>query len=87
MTRRVVATLLTVCMPMLLAPGLAAGQARDTWTSPRTPWGHPDLQGIWTNVGVTPLERPSEFGERQLLTDEEVAHGVGRKGDPAGVRR
>ena len=73
MTPRVVATLLTASVPMLLAPAIAAGQARDTWTLPRTPWGHPNLQGIWTNVGVTPLERPIEFGERQLLTDEEVA--------------
>ena len=26
--------------------------------SPRTPWGDPDLQGTWTNVTATPLERP-----------------------------
>jgi hypothetical protein len=42
---------------------------------PRTPWGHPDLQGTWTSepeFGV-PFERPAQFGTRQLLTDEEYA--------------
>lgn len=67
-----------------LASGLLAGQAptvaaqttaaaKTTWTSPRTPWGDLDLQGIWTSndaVGVS-VERPSEFGERETLSDEE----------------
>tara|TARA_Y100000588_G_C14232044_1_gene915690 strand:- start:932 stop:1912 length:981 start_codon:yes stop_codon:yes gene_type:complete len=38
-----------------------------------TPWGDPDLRGIWTNTTSTPFERPSEFGEREFLTDEEFA--------------
>jgi hypothetical protein len=45
------------------------------WTAPRTPWDHPDLQGVWTTdaeVSV-PLERPREFGERAMLTDAEFA--------------
>ena len=43
-------------------------------TPPQTPWGDPDLQGIWTNeVTTTPMERPAEHAERELLTDEEVA--------------
>ena len=31
------------------------------WTAPKTPWGEPDLQGIWTNVneGGIPFERPA----------------------------
>src|SRR6476619_2155420 len=40
---------------------------------PRTAWGDPDLQGVWPStdmVGV-PLQRASNFGERNLLTDEE----------------
>ncbi|HYL38376.1 MAG TPA: hypothetical protein VEV17_20835 [Bryobacteraceae bacterium] len=40
---------------------------------PRTPDGHPDLQGIWLNHYATPFERPKELEGRQLLTDEEVA--------------
>lgn len=40
---------------------------------PRTPDGHPDLQGIWVNNFATPFERPKELEGRQLLTDGEVA--------------
>ena len=46
------------------------GQA---WKAPRTPWGDPDLQGIWPSthmVGV-PFERAPQFGNRLFLTDEE----------------
>jgi hypothetical protein len=41
----------------------------------RTPWGHPDLQGVWTTdseIGV-PVERPVELGTKAVLTDEEFA--------------
>src|SRR5438128_3771785 len=51
----------------------AGAETKKAWTVPRTPWGHPDLQGIYTsndNVGV-PVERPAQFGERQFLNDEE----------------
>jgi hypothetical protein len=45
------------------------------WTAPRTAWGDPDLQGTWTSNGVAgiPIERPTEFGTREFLTDEEFA--------------
>ena len=39
----------------------------------RTPWGDPDLQGIWTGSTITPLERPKEFAGKEFLTDEEAA--------------
>ncbi len=39
---------------------------------PRTPWGHPDLQGLWTNTTLTPFERPLELGDKAFLTEEEV---------------
>jgi hypothetical protein len=39
----------------------------------KTPWGDPDLQGIWSNPYVTPLQRPKEFGNREFLTKEEIA--------------
>src|SRR4029077_9694442 len=43
------------------------------WTPPKTPWGDPDLQGIWPgNVGV-PMQRPASLGERTTLTDQEFA--------------
>ena len=37
----------------------------------RTPWGHPDLQGTWSNATTTPLERPAQFAGKERLTDEE----------------
>jgi hypothetical protein len=38
-----------------------------------TPWGHPDLQGRWTNATVTLLERPVEFGAKEFFTEAEAA--------------
>ncbi len=40
---------------------------------PRTPSGHPDLQGVWSNAILTPLERPPEFGDRAFLTAEQAS--------------
>jgi hypothetical protein len=43
------------------------------WTGPRTPEGRPDLQGVWTNATLTPLERPARFAGRARLTEQEAA--------------
>jgi len=42
-------------------------------TLPRTPWGDPDLQGIWNNSTITELERPKELAGKQVLGDDEAA--------------
>jgi hypothetical protein len=51
--------------------------AAPSYAPPRTPWGDPDLQGVYTNSNeyATPLERPKEFAGRRLedLTSEEIA--------------
>ena len=44
-----------------------------SWTVPRTPHGHPDLQGYWTNDTFTPLERPPELAGKEFFSDEEAA--------------
>jgi hypothetical protein len=44
-----------------------------TWTMPRTPDGKPDLQGIWTNSTLTPLERPKKLGTKEFYTEQEFA--------------
>src|SRR5438309_980812 len=50
-----------------------AGSAPARWTAPRTPDGQPDLQGIWTNATLTPLERPTELAGKDTLTPQESA--------------
>jgi hypothetical protein len=66
--------------------------AAKAWTMPRTPDGHPDLQGNWTNETMTPLDRPA--GQAQALSPEEVAkiekgmaERVDRLGQPSDPNR
>lgn len=47
--------------------------ALQPWSVVRTPDGQPDLQGYWTSLSFTPLERPERFGTREFLTDQELA--------------
>ena len=67
---------LTIAM-LGLAVGSAAGQvANANPTDPatlRTPWGQPNLQGIWDLHTITRLERPDEFAGREFLTAEEAS--------------
>jgi hypothetical protein len=44
-----------------------------TYTQTKTAWGHPDLQGFWTNTTTTPLERPDDLVGKDVLTDQERA--------------
>jgi hypothetical protein len=64
---------LAVAAAVSLAPALVKAQAPNATPAPRTPWGAPDLQGIWQNTEVTPFERAAEFGTREFLTDAERA--------------
>ncbi len=50
------------------------GQRQANYEAPETPWGEPDLQGIWTNNAAhgIPLERPEELSDRAELTAEEA---------------
>ena len=77
MIHRVLATLFVLVIPMLFAPTPAAGQGKtaagEAWSPPQTPWGHPDLQGAWTNTTTTPMERPADLAGKAFLTEEEWA--------------
>jgi len=46
-----------------------------TYTPPKTPWGEPDLQGMWplNHLISTPLQRQERYGTRRFMTDEEFA--------------
>ena len=63
----------SIAAVLLLAAAPAAAQADSPSTAPRTPWGDPDLQGIWYFATVTPMERPEELAGQALLTEEEAA--------------
>ena len=76
MSRRSVLIFAFLCATA--APGVvstAAAQARasdaEKWEVPRTPDGHPDLQGNWTNQTMTPIQRRE--GQGPVYTPEEVA--------------
>jgi hypothetical protein len=60
-----------IVIGLLLAPALPSAQTR-AWSPPRTPDGHPDLQGIWDFRSATPLERPARFAGREFMTPDEV---------------
>ena len=70
-----VAAAVAAVVSLLPAPvlGQAATAASAAWTPPRTSWGHPDLQGVWTNETITPFERPDELQGKTVLTAEEAA--------------
>lgn len=57
---------------LLLLSNLALAQSNTSWEVGRTIDGHPDLQGVWENNTITPVERPEVFGDKQFLTDEDV---------------
>ena len=63
----------TIAALVLLVSAPAAGQSATGEHVPKTPWGDPDLQGIWNHGTITPLERPDEYAGRTLLSDQEVA--------------
>ncbi len=67
------AVLLTaVIMAVLLAPAPVTGQQAPNWTPARTPWGDPDLQGVYTFATPTPLQRPTGLAGKAAYTETEL---------------
>ena len=62
---------LVITFGLLFSTGFM--QAQDNYSAPRTEWDKPDLRGVWNFSSVIPLQRPAFFGDKQYLTEEEIA--------------
>jgi hypothetical protein len=78
--RRPVTVSVTLAIAALIAVSPLTAQsphvdppAPPGWKVPRTPDGHPDLQGTYGNNSITPLERPKELANKPLVSDAEFA--------------
>ena len=71
--RIVTSIVLGVALSTTAVLGGQSGKAPSAYSVPRMPDGKPDFQGVWANNGMTPLERPKQFGLRATMTDEELA--------------
>ena len=59
----------------------ASAQSAKPYNPPKTPWGDPDLQGVWTGTSMigTPVQRPANFGDRTTLTEQEFEQRAARR--------
>ena len=78
MTRVAILVLLSTA---LCAAPLAAAAAPAAYKAPRTAFGQPDMMGFWTNSTLTPFMRPAKFGDRAVLTPDEVKAQEGASAD------
>src|SRR5262245_8772372 len=72
-TSRATRLFMTTVVAALVASGyVITAQTKATSSRLRTPFGHPDLEGIWSFATLTPLERPAEFKDKAVLTEQEA---------------
>jgi len=95
----VAVVIVAVVALLRLAPGQDSKATTETGATnagpaPSTPWGEPDLQGIWTSDAETPLQRPAKYANREFFTDEERAEldklratAIGREADESRRQR
>src|SRR5881409_159615 len=69
----VAAVIMAVVVLLKLSPVPRAEDAVRAGPAPKTPWGEPDLQGIWTNHYEIPLQRPARYANKEFFTEEERA--------------
>ena len=67
-------TVVLAVAAVVIGAAPAAGQEM-----PRTPWGAPDLQGVWDFRTLTPMERPDELEAKDVYTEEEAAEFEARR--------
>ena len=75
-TVAIAATVIGVAVSVSITGTLAQAPAASV-TAPvpalKTPWGEPDLQGIWTDEFDTPLQRPAKYAEQEFFTEAQRA--------------
>ena len=74
-----VIAIVSLAIPVVAQTSTAAGASTakgKAWTPPHTKDGQPDLQGIWSNAVLTPLERPADLAGKQVFTEQEAAAWV-----------
>ena len=54
------------------ADAFKAANALKAYVAPKTPWGDPDLRGVWNTATYTRLQRPEELGTKAFYTEEEA---------------
>ncbi len=67
--------------------GYSQSATADSYEPGRTPDGQPDLQGIWSNAVITPLERPPELADKEFLTEEEAIEYERRRQEETNMDR
>ena len=77
---------LTAAAPPLVITAYNGGSPIP-YTVPRTPWGDPDLQGVWSSDDTSgiPRERPKEMGNNLYLSDQAFAARV-KQVPPLGLK-
>ena len=73
MRNRFLASTVAIAALIVAANGQTPTVAAKAGGALRAPNGRPDLQGIWSYVTITPLERPRELGDKQIFTEKEAA--------------
>src|SRR4051812_32147262 len=66
----------TSSAPPLVITAFGGQTPKVPYKSPKTPWGEPDLVGVWStdDTANIPMARPAQFGDRLFLTPEEFAN-------------
>ena len=67
-----VAVLSLTILFILSVSGASLAQTAGAYDK-RTPWGDPDLQGVWSYASLTPLQRPTRLGDKEFYSPEEAA--------------
>src|SRR5579863_5753769 len=76
MNSRILSSVAAVTAGLFLLSAVPiVGQTEKAWVQPKTPWGDPDIQGMWpaTDLINVPMQRAANMGTRNVLTDEEYA--------------